>query len=222
MPENPKIISYNTIRRSVGVLGISLPVIISAGAYILGNCNEIQSSVSLYYNTIMRNVFVGILCAVALFMFAYRGYDYRDRIAGISAFVFALGIAFFPASKDMVINCKYDIPQLRHPGWIRTIHLTSATLFFLTLSYFSLCLFTRTDGKPGSYTKQKKKRNVLYRICGFVMLMSIFIIALWMLVLESKFPHLEQYHPVFWLESIALWAFGISWLVKGEVVLKDK
>ena len=24
--------------------------------------------------------------------------------------------------------------------------------------------------------------------------------------------------PVFWLESLAIWAFGISWLVKGEAI----
>lgn len=28
--------------------------------------------------------------------------------------------------------------------------------------------------------------------------------------------------PVFWLETVALLAFGTSWLVKGELVLKDK
>jgi len=27
--------------------------------------------------------------------------------------------------------------------------------------------------------------------------------------------------PVFWLESLALWAFGISWFVKGETLWKD-
>jgi hypothetical protein len=28
--------------------------------------------------------------------------------------------------------------------------------------------------------------------------------------------------PVFWLESIAVVAFGISWLVKGEAIFKDQ
>jgi hypothetical protein len=27
--------------------------------------------------------------------------------------------------------------------------------------------------------------------------------------------------PVFWLESLALWAFGISWFVKGETLFRD-
>ncbi len=31
----------------------------------------------------------------------------------------------------------------------------------------------------------------------------------------------SRYKPVFWLEWVALLAFGISWLVKGEIVLKD-
>ena len=29
------------------------------------------------------------------------------------------------------------------------------------------------------------------------------------------------WHPIFWLESLTLAAFGISWLVKGETLLKD-
>jgi hypothetical protein len=28
--------------------------------------------------------------------------------------------------------------------------------------------------------------------------------------------------PVFWLETVALWAFGVSWFVKGETVFTDK
>jgi hypothetical protein len=30
------------------------------------------------------------------------------------------------------------------------------------------------------------------------------------------------YQPVFWLESISVVAFGISWLVKGEAILNDE
>ena len=95
MEKTPDKKTVITLRRTIGILGIALPLIVAVGAVTLGNCSSIQRSISLYYNTVMRNVFVGILSATALFMFAYRGYDYRDRIAGIAAFVFALGIAFF-------------------------------------------------------------------------------------------------------------------------------
>jgi hypothetical protein len=33
----------------------------------------------------------------------------------------------------------------------------------------------------------------------------------------------DRIHPLFWLESIAVWAFSLSWLVKGDFIpwLKD-
>ena len=32
----------------------------------------------------------------------------------------------------------------------------------------------------------------------------------------------EQLAPRFWLEAIAIEAFGVSWLTKGEAILKDQ
>ncbi len=32
---------------------------------------------------------------------------------------------------------------------------------------------------------------------------------------------LEDLRPVLWLESLALWAFGIAWFVKGRTLWKD-
>ena len=32
----------------------------------------------------------------------------------------------------------------------------------------------------------------------------------------------EQLAPRFWLEAIAIVAFGVSWLTKGEAILKDQ
>ncbi len=211
-----------TLRRTIGILGISLPLIVAVGAITLGNCTSIQRSISMYYNTVMRNVFVAVLAATALFMFAYRGYDYRDRIAGIAAGVFALGIAFFPPGKEMIINCNYDIPQLQRPDWIRTIHLISASLYFITLSVISFFLFTRTDTKHFALTPEKKTRNFIYRICGIVIFVSLLSIVIYMYFIDPKNPQFDTYHPIFWLESLALLAFAVSWLIKGEVALKDK
>lgn len=38
----------------------------------------------------------------------------------------------------------------------------------------------------------------------------------------SWLTFLEPIRPVFVFETIALWAFGTAWLVKGELVLADK
>ena len=32
----------------------------------------------------------------------------------------------------------------------------------------------------------------------------------------------ERLTPVFWLKSVAVVAFGVSWPVKGETILKDQ
>jgi hypothetical protein len=38
---------------------------------------------------------------------------------------------------------------------------------------------------------------------------------------ESVAAPVKKLDPLFWLESGAIVAFGISWLTKGEILLKD-
>ncbi|HLR04902.1 MAG TPA: hypothetical protein VK117_03760, partial [Pyrinomonadaceae bacterium] len=99
------------------------------------------------------------------------------------------------------------------------IHLTCAALLFLTLAYFSLCLFRKTDPtKPP--TPQKRRRNVVYALCGYAILGSILLIATFK-ALPGLAPF-QQLTPVFWLEALAVVSFGVSWLTKGEAILADE
>ncbi len=215
---SPQLISYLTLRKTVGIIGISFPVVLVIGTVISGNCTEVQSSISAYYHTAMRDIFVGLLCAIALFLFAYKGYENADAVAGNLACVFALGVAFFPTSvSEPFTSC---ITEPVESSIISTIHYISAAGLFLVLSYFSLGLFTKKKENP---TKMKMKRNKLYRICGFIMLACIALIAINSLCINNmKCQELQKYNPVFWLESLALWSFGISWLTKGNALLTDK
>ena len=88
----------------------------------------------------------------------------------------------------------------------------------MTLTYFSLFLFTKSKPKP---TARKKQRNIVYRVCGFIMLGSVIAIVVYFFLPSDLKIKLEALHYVFWFETIALWAFGTSWLVKGEFLLKD-
>ena len=203
------VISYFTLRKAVGILGIALPIIMVFGNIIDTGQWKILNSISSYYHTIMRNGFVGILCGVALFLFSYRGHKFIDNLAGDLACFFALGIAFLPNNTDN----PSDI--------INILHLTSASLFFLVLIFFSVVLFTKTDlDRP--ITKQKKNRNVVYYTCGFTMLGSIISIAIYMIWFKGKYPAIDKLSLVFWFETIALFAFGTSWLTKGQMILKDR
>ncbi|MBN2349873.1 MAG: hypothetical protein JXJ22_13590 [Bacteroidales bacterium] len=216
--QDPQLISYLTLRKAVGILGVAFSVVLVIGSVVCGGCEEIQGSISSYYHTNMRNIFVGILCAIALFLFAYKGYDNRDAVAGNLACLFALGVAFFPTSvTDSLTRC---IPNPIENHIISVIHFTSAAGFFLVLAYFSIFLFTINKGE---ITKMKLKRNRLYKICGYVMLASILLIAVYSICLNlGRCEGLIKFDPVFWLETIALWAFGVSWLTKGNTLLTDK
>jgi len=195
------IVSHLTLRRVVGVLGVALPVILALWGFVLCRALELQPSISDYYSLRTRDAFVGILFTVAWFLFAYRGHERKDNIAGYLACLFALGVALFPNSGS---------------GWEKAVHFASAFALFLVLSYFSLCLFTLSKGV---LTPQKIKRNRIYRVCGLIMLTCIALIGLYYWLLADT--PLSKFRPVFWLESFALWSFGLSWFVKGETLWRD-
>lgn len=218
--DNPLLISYMSLRQIVGLLGILLPILLILGAYYYGDCSIIQSSISDYYHTKMRNILVGVLCAVALFMFTYKGYDKKDSIAGNLACIFAIGIAFFPTEVDTLSECAEQC--IFYENWVNTAHFVFATLFFIVLIYFSLFLFTQSNTPKSLQKTPKRKRNTTFHICGYIMIVCVLLIALYFFVLKEKFPELKHLDPVFWLETIALWAFGISWIVKGQLIFKDK
>jgi hypothetical protein len=205
------VISYLTLRRAIGILGISFPVILVLGSIFIGGYKEIQKSISFYYYTNMGDVFVGFLCAVGLFLFSYTGHDWRDKLAGDLGCVFALGVAFWPPA-----------PAVPPPGdlpWVHTLHLISACLLFGVLIYFSLALFPRTNKQ--NLTARKKKRNIVFKLCGYLMAVCLLLLILYFAWLKKSFPGLACLKPVFWLESIALVSFGVSWITKGQLLWKD-
>lgn len=206
------IISYLTLRKIVGILGTTFPFVLVIGATILFS-DGMQSSISSYYRTGMQDIFVGTLCVIGFFLLSYRGYERADDIAGDLACLFAVGVAVFPTAPDTMITGGEQL--------IGYVHLTFAALFFLTLIYFSLFLFTKTNSSVAP-SRRKSQRNSIYRFCGYTMSACILLIVIHTLLPDGVKSSIKAYSPVFWLEGIAIVTFGISWLTKGEAILKDK
>ena len=198
-----ELVSYLTLRKAVGILGVLLPVLVVLIHIVFGHSGGILTSISAYYGSVARDVFVGILFTFGWFLFAYRGYERKDDLFGDLGCLFAVCVALLPTTSSH--------------EYIRIAHYVSAACLFLVFSYFSLFLFTKTGGPPP--TPEKKRRNTLYRTCGVIMLVCIALIFLYSLFLKNT--SLASFKPVFWLESLALWAFGISWATKGEMLWKD-
>jgi hypothetical protein len=210
------IISYLTIRRIIGIIGIGLPIIVVVGG-LIQNRSFLGESVSSYYYTNMRDFFVGMLCCVGLFLISYKGYERIDHITGNISGALALGTAFFPTSNNSIGIVKVGIFQL-NDNISAYLHTTFASLFFISLALISIFLFTRVGSKM--LTKEKKKRNLVYVVCGYVIMFSIFCIAVYDVALQNTF--IKTLRPVLIFESLSLVSFGISWLVKGETLFRDK
>ncbi len=213
---SPYVISFLTLRKAIGFMGILLPAVLLLGTFLIGKCWQVQNSISHYYYTIMGDVFVGTLCAVAVFLMAYKGYSRADNVATNLAGFFALLIPFFATNNDPSSLCA--IRFLPDAAWRSILHYVSAALFFLTLAYISLFLFTKSEGAK---TAQKIIRNRVYVVCGITMIVALLLIFA-VKVFTALGQVLALYHPVFWFEWLALAAFGTSWLVKGKVLFTDK
>lgn len=213
MKTKPAIITFLTIRKVIGFLGFLLPIVVVLGSQSL---KEMLGSVSAYYYTNMREVFVGTLSCLGLFLISYHGYDLQDRISAKICGGSAIGVALFPTLPDSN-SLQPIISLISNDKLSNNLHHLFAFLLFITFSYMSLFLFRKTDDNP---SKEKNQRNKIYTACGLVILLCL------LLALIYKFgPYkstLKGLHPIFWLEFVMLWAFGTSWLVKGGTILKDK
>ena len=151
-----------------------------------------------------------ILGSAGLLLISYKGYDKQDDIICTIAGIFALGICLFPCGIHNLFAMDPAIFELSNVGTFQIIPTISGTLhnicaisFFGLLSYNSLFLFTKSGGVM---TANKKKRNIIFRICGVGMILSFIALIF-----------IGKYWGGTWLvETIALAFFGISWLTKAD------
>ena len=215
---DPRLISFNSLRKSIGWMSVALSPAMLLGNYFLADCSYIQQSISDYYFTVTGDLMVGIMCCLALFLISYKGYpgeQFDEWLTTISGLL-ALGAALIPTNEPLVQSCA-----IIHLPWDTNRSLTHnllSSLLFIMLSLISMLLFTKGRGEP---TPEKLQRNKVYIVCGSIMLMVIIVVPIYNQLLRT-YPDWEKYKLVFWLETLAMTAFGISWLVKGGLFLRDK
>jgi hypothetical protein len=196
-PQNTLVHSYLFLRRAIGLIGLALPVVLILGKQLVQG-GDLIGSLSGYYYTDLRDVLVGAMCAVGVFLLAYYGHDRVDNIASTVAGLGAIGLALSPTTPD------HDVTAGDRTAGV--LHLVFAAVFFLSLAYFCLRLFPH-DGE------QPERFGALYRVCGGVILACLVLIAL------AKYVGLvPELHPALWLEAVAVEAFGVAWLVKGRTM----
>ena len=211
-PTQNQVQSYVLLRRGIGIIGVALPFILIIGKIILESPG-ISASISAYYYSVMRDVFVGSLWVIGIFLICYR-YAFLDDIVSTLAGICAIGVSLFPTPPDMGATQQQATIGLAHGSF--------ASSFFLILALMSIFLFRRTDQE--SPARRKQQRNTVYLICGIVILACLVLAALFLFVpYLNDASWLQRLHPVFFLEAFAILAFGIAWFVKGETfILNDE
>ncbi len=197
--------SYYDLRALVGALGILLPFATPIVARLVDGPAPLLSTLSAYYGTGARDVFVGVLCVFAAFFVVYKGYDRTDEWAGNAGAVFATVVAVCPCTSENET--------------VATLHLVAAALLFLTFAFFCLFRFTRRNPTRVAVTRRKVLRDSIYKVSGSVIVAGLIGIGVHGLFRDkSQTPSSFD----FFVEWLMLWAFGFAWIVKGEALLADE
>ena len=197
--------TYINLRLGMATIALLLPILLIIGSWLSSKV-AFQESISAFYHTGMRNLFVGSLCAVGSFLYLYKGFNERENIALNFAGIFALGVAFFPTSipEEIMESSVNYLPD--NPFTAPYLHGICAVLFFIAIAY--VCIFS------GKYTveliedeKVRKRYLGIYRVIGLVMV--AFPILAVLLTFNSARDYL-----VFIFEFAAIWVFALFWITK--------
>lgn len=186
-----------------------------------------------WYNSISATFFansnscmIGALSLCSFFLFTYQGYvdakedekrtllqriwkaltpkelfRLTDRKLTLVAAVSALLVLAFPTSASkMEYIGLFALPKKISA----TLHLAAAVTLFGSFALMTLTQFTKGN---------HKRRNTIYRICGWTMLAFMAVAGL------GSFFGLPGYRIMI-CETGMLWAFSLAWIVKSGVFPK--
>jgi len=232
--ENTLVWSYYYVRQALGWLGFMLPFLLLFGNLAIGD--NLEPSISDFFHSMMRDVMVGSLVAIGIFLLTYKGYQNRenewlsDFWVSTFAGATAICVALFPTTNKFQIPPEPQQPvtfsqEFLSPGTASFLHNASAIGFFVCLFLFSWVLFRRYDPEKG-IDAAKARRFVVYKVCGIFIGIAItglvVIFALNSFGSDAAREAIIRYKLIFWFEAVGIWAFGISWLTKGKAEVSVK
>lgn len=169
----PDDLSNHAHRQLIGYIGLILPLLLCFLVLARDGPDRWREldSISAYYYTGAVAAFVGMLVALSLFLFTYRGYRNRygriDRAVSVTAAVAALGVALFPTDAPGIDERLSWWQPLT--GWL---HYGSAAVLFTMFALYALWLFRLCP--PGETPSPgKRMRNRVYLLCGLVIVAAM-------------------------------------------------
>ncbi|XOV94848.1 MAG: hypothetical protein ACFHWX_09100 [Bacteroidota bacterium] len=185
----PLAIKKHTLRLILGILALILPIAMPLGRLVFGGSPILQSSISAYYFSEVRFLFLIILTLFGL-AFIFYGLTYsRQRWILILTGTLTICVAYFPTSG----------PGVSH-SWISYFHIICAVGFFFMLGFVIRYSFNLPLAFP------------LLTKLGLYIWIAEGVLIIYFLAFRGLWPPL-----VFFLETVILWLFTFGVYVRWQI-----
>lgn len=203
--------SYLLMRAMVGALGMALPLsLVFVDRLFFTGKPFPRDSLSAYYYSGMRELFVGTLFAIAIFLVTYKVMEVNlDNTLSIFAGIAAVGVALFPTGRPTKALAFSPLQDRLGEGLVQQVHFGSAVAFIGSLAVLCFYFGLREGRRPA---RAKRRSPTFWRwwhwVCAGVIAGSL----LFMFVAKLSG---QPSKALLMGETISVWAFGTSWLMKG-------
>ena len=199
----PYVRSYIFMRLCAAALGIAVPLVLVFGEpLVFDGMPFVRGSLSAYYYSGARELFVGLIWAIAVFLITYKILEWsRESLLSSAAGVAAIVVAVFPTGRP---GDGFDLTPLQEwlgEGRVEKIHFVAAAVFIGALGLIS------------SYFGRYRATNTRVHWAAVVVIAAAAALAL-----VAAFTG-EPDKGILIAEWSAIWAFGASWLATVELDL---
>jgi hypothetical protein len=217
--------SYLLIRATVGVIGIALPILLMVGEGFFQGSIHARGSLSAYYHSPMRDMFVGGLCVVGVLLLTYlAGQPHTvDFVFSTIAGVAIIGVVAMPTNRpdlpDGAPLCgPHTNPEPPDCSSVESTfgehqvavgHAICGVVFIASLLVVCLAFAHRERvdrNKPGW--------ALVHYTCAGAMVVA----AAWWVIGTWLEVDIFTLQPLYVCEVVSVWAFGVSWFLKGDAL----
>jgi hypothetical protein len=223
--------SLSRMRRFIGCLGVALPFLLIGIAFGLHEHPWWRGSLSAYYYTGGREVFVAALSATGIFLISYRVGEVGrantfTTIAGVCAVLIALFPTVRPSDKKIGPD-KIPLTELQKhltEKGVGGFHYFVSFVFILLLAVMAR-YFARQEEHDllGLHRRSAAFLRRWHLTCFWLIIgAAAWVGGLWA---AQEFGLIREppHRYIFWGEIVSAFAFGASWLMMGvEIEKKQK
>ena len=199
----PYVRSYVFMRLCVAVLGTAVPLVLVFGEPLAFDGQPfVRGSLSAYYYSGARELFVGLIWAISVFLITYKTLEWtREALLSTVAGLAAIVVAVFPTARPGDGFPLTPLQEWLGESVVEKIHFGAAAVFILALAWIS-----------SYFARYRNRRHRLHWACAGVIALAAG------LALIAAFTG-DPDKGILIAEWAAIWAFAASWLATVELEL---